>query len=370
MAISYQVMNQSTECRARSGKIQTNRGEINTPVFMPVGTKATVKTMAPEELTKLGTEIILGNTYHLHIRPGSELIKQAGGLHKFMNWDSPILTDSGGFQVFSLGKLRQISDDGVEFRSHLDGSKLFLSPETATHIQENLGSDIIMAFDECPPYPSSEDYVRESMYRSLRWAERCKQSQTKSDEQALFGIVQGGMYPDLRAESARETVKIGFPGYAVGGLSVGEPRETMLEILESTVPFLPADKPRYLMGVGTPDYLIEGVRMGIDMFDCVYPTRVARNGTAMSRYGNTTIKNAKYMYDFNPIDDECECYTCQNYSKAYLRHLVKENEILGFRLLTWHNLFFLIKLIEELRQAIKNDNFMAWRESFYINYQV
>ncbi|ACB85363.1 tRNA guanosine(34) transglycosylase Tgt [Natranaerobius thermophilus] len=369
MAISYQLEQTSSESRARLGKLKTPRGEIQTPVFMPVGTQATVKTMTPEELKNLDAEIILGNTYHLHLRPGNDIVREADGLHKFMNWDRPILTDSGGFQVFSLGKLRQISEQGVEFRSHIDGSKLFMTPEKSIEIQEDLGSDIMMVFDECPPYPAEYDYVKESMDRTIRWSKRCLQHQKHPEKQALFGIVQGGMYPELRKESALKTTELDFPGYAVGGLSVGEPKEMMLEVLNTTIPYLPEEKPRYLMGVGTPDYIIEAVRMGIDMFDCVYPTRVARNGTAMTRFGNLTVRNAVFQRDFQPIEEDCDCYVCQNYSRAYLRHLIKANEILGFRLLTWHNLFFLIKLIKELRQAIADDNFLAWRDSFYKNYQ-
>ncbi|OWZ83445.1 tRNA guanosine(34) transglycosylase Tgt [Natranaerobius trueperi] len=369
MAVSYIVNQKSSECDARVGTLKTPHGEVETPVFMPVGTQATVKTMTPDELKELESEIILSNTYHLYLRPGSKLIKEAGGLHKFMNWDRPILTDSGGFQVFSLGNRRNITEQGVEFRSHIDGSKMFLSPEKAVEIQEDLGSDIMMVFDECPPYPADEIYVKKSLDRTLRWAKRCKDSQNHADKQALFGIVQGGMYPKLRKESALRTVELDFPGYAVGGLSVGEPKELMLEVLENTTPFLPEEKPRYLMGVGTADYLVEGVYRGIDMFDCVFPTRVARNGTAMTWTGKMTVRNASYKKDFSPIDKSCECYTCKNYSRAYIRHLVKTNEILGFRLITWHNLYFLVQLMKEIRQAIKNDNFKDWRESFYKSYQ-
>ena len=307
------------------------------------------------------------NNYHLFLRPGSKLVKEAGGLHKFMNWDRAILTDSGGFQVFSLGDLRKISEEGVTFRSHIDGSKKFLSPEIATQSQMDLGADIIMAFDECVPYPADFKYTRESMELTLRWAQRCKDTMTNPN-QGLFGIVQGGMYKDLRIECANRLVDMDFPGYAVGGLSVGEPKELMYEMLDITLEHLPQNKARYLMGVGTPDCLVEGVMRGIDMFDCVYPTRVARNGTAMTWNGRLVIKNAQYEHDFHPIDEHCNCYTCRNYSRAYIRHLVRVNEIFGLRLLTIHNLHFLIDFMRQMRQSIMEDRFPEFYRKFTANF--
>ncbi|EOD00670.1 tRNA guanosine(34) transglycosylase Tgt [Caldisalinibacter kiritimatiensis] len=368
MAIKYELIKESKECNARLGKLHTPHGVIETPIFMPVGTKATVKTMTPEELKDIGAQIILSNTYHLYLRPGHELIKEAGGLHKFMNWDGPILTDSGGFQVFSLGHLRNITEEGVEFRSHIDGSKHFISPEKSIEIQNSLGSDIIMAFDECAPYPSDREYVKNSLERTTRWAKRCIKAHKNPEKQALFGIVQGGMYKDLREQSAKDLLELDFPGYAVGGLSVGEPAELMYEVLDYTVPLLPKNKPRYLMGVGSPDYLFEAVVRGIDMADCVLPTRMARNGTFLTSQGRVVIKNAKYKKDFNKLDPECDCYTCQNYSRAYLRHLFKANEILGARLATIHNLYFLLKLMENIREAIKEDRLLEYKNEFYRKY--
>ncbi len=368
MAIRYELIKECKQSGARLGKLHTPRGVINTPIFMPVGTAATVKAMTPEELKDMNAEIILSNTYHLYLRPGHELIERAGGLHKFMNWDRPILTDSGGFQVFSLGDLRKITEEGVEFRSHIDGSKHFLSPEKATEIQNALGSDIMMAFDECAPYPADHDYVKKSLERTTRWAKRCKEAHKNPDTQALFGIVQGGMYKDLREQSVKELLELDFPGYSIGGLSVGEPKELMNEVLDYTVPLLPKDKPRYLMGVGSPDALIDGVIRGIDMFDCVLPTRIARNGTCMTSQGKVAIKNAKYYDDFTPLDPECDCYTCKNYTKSYLRHLYKANEILSSRLLTTHNLYFLINLMKDVRQAIMDDRLLDFREEFFLKY--
>ena len=364
----FELLKESKECKARLGKIHTNHGDIETPIFMPVGTKATVKAMTPEELKDLEAQIILGNTYHLYLRPGHELIKEAGGLHKFMNWDRPILTDSGGFQVFSLGKLRKIKEEGVEFRSYIDGSKHFISPEKSMEIQNCLGSDIMMAFDECIPYPSSYEYVENSIKRTTRWAERCKEYHKNTENQALFGIVQGGMYKDLRIESAKQITALDFPGYAIGGLSVGEPRDLMCQVMDYTVDFLPKDKPRYLMGVGSPDYLFEAVERGIDMADCVLPTRMARHGSFFTSKGPLTIKNAKYKRDFKPIDENCDCYTCRNYSRSYIRHLFNENEILGARLASIHNLFFLINLMKSIRISIQEDNFMNFKKEFYENY--
>lgn len=366
-AITYELIKQCPHTGARAGRIHTPHGSFDTPIFMPVGTQATVKTVSPEELKAMGAGIILSNNYHLFLRPGSKLIKEAGGLHKFMNWDRAILTDSGGFQVFSLGDLRKISEEGVTFRSHIDGSKKFLSPEIATQSQMDLGADIIMAFDECVPYPADFKYTRESMELTLRWAQRCKDTMTNPN-QGLFGIVQGGMYKDLRIECANRLVDMDFPGYAVGGLSVGEPKELMYEMLNITLEHLPQNKARYLMGVGTPDCLVEGVMRGIDMFDCVYPTRVARNGTAMTWNGRLVIKNAQYERDFNPIDEHCDCYACRNYSRAYIRHLVRVNEIFGLRLLSIHNLHFLINFMKEMRQSILEDRFVEFYQKFTANF--
>lgn len=335
---------------------------------MPVGTQATVKAMSPDELKDMGAGIILSNTYHLYLRPGHELIAEAGGLHRFMNWDRGILTDSGGFQVFSLGPLRKITEEGVAFRSHIDGSKQFLSPERAIEVQMALGSDIIMAFDECVPYPADYEYAKKSTERTTRWAERCKKAHTRKD-QALFGIVQGGMYKDLRTMSVKQLMELDFQGYAVGGLSVGEPKSLMYEMLEHTVPQLPKNKPHYLMGVGTPDCLVEGVMHGIDMFDCVFPTRVARNGTVMTQHGRLVIKNAEYAKDFRPMDSECGCYACRNFSRAYIRHLLKTDEIFGLRLTTTHNLYFLLHFMKKMRQAILDDDFLAFRKDFWDKYQ-
>lgn len=366
-AITYELIKQCPHTGARAGRIHTLHGSFDTPIFMPVGTQASVKTLAPEELKEMGAGIILSNNYHLFLRPGSKLVKEAGGLHKFMNWDRAILTDSGGFQVFSLGDLRKISEEGVTFRSHIDGSKKFLSPEIATQSQMDLGADIIMAFDECVPYPADFKYTRESMELTLRWAQRCKDTMTNPN-QGLFGIVQGGMYKDLRIECANRLVDMDFPGYAVGGLSVGEPKELMYEMLDITLEHLPQNKARYLMGVGTPDCLVEGVMRGIDMFDCVYPTRVARNGTAMTWNGRLVIKNAQYEHDFHPIDEHCNCYTCRNYSRAYIRHLVRVNEIFGLRLLTIHNLHFLIDFMRQMRQSIMEDRFPEFYRKFTANF--
>lgn len=367
--IRYELLKKDKKTGARRGRIYTPHGIIETPVFMPVGTQATVKAMTPDELKEMvDARIILSNTYHLFLRPGDELIKEAGGLHKFMNWDRPILTDSGGFQVFSLADLRNITEEGVKFKSHLDGSEKFLSPEISMKIQNNLGSDIMMAFDECAPYPSDYDYTKRSMEMTTRWAKRCLEAHKNKEKQGLFGIVQGGMYKDLREQSAKALVELDFPGYAVGGLSVGEPAELMYEILSATTPFLPENKPRYLMGVGTPDYLIEAVLRGIDMCDCVLPTRIARNGTAMTSEGKVVVRNATYERDWTPLDHNCDCYTCKNYTRAYIRHLVKCGEILGARLITIHNLRFLVKLMEDVRKAIEEDRLLEFREEFYKNY--
>ncbi|MBU5426422.1 tRNA guanosine(34) transglycosylase Tgt [Tissierella pigra] len=368
MAIKFELIKEAKDSKARLGKLYTPHGVIETPIFMPVGTRATVKAMTPEEVKDLGAQIILSNTYHLYLRPGHKLVEEAGGLHKFMNWDGPILTDSGGFQVFSLGDLRKIKEEGVEFRSHIDGSKHFISPEKSIEIQNSLGSDIMMCFDECTPYPATYEYAKHSMERTTRWAKRCKEYHKNWDKQGLFGIVQGGMYKDLRAQSAKELVELDFPGYAIGGLSVGEPKELMCEMLDFTTPLLPKDKPRYNMGVGSPDYLFESVIRGIDMADCVLPTRIARNGTAMTSQGKVVIRNAKYSKDFTKLDSECDCYTCRNYSKAYIRHLFNVDEILGSRLTTIHNLYFLIKLMENIREAIRQDRLLEYRDEFYEKY--
>ncbi|MCM0757266.1 MULTISPECIES: tRNA guanosine(34) transglycosylase Tgt [Sporomusa] len=367
MAITYELIKRCSKTGARAGRIHTPHGVFDTPIFMPVGTQATVKAMSPDELKAMGAGIILSNTYHLYLRPGHDLVAEAGGLHKFMQWDRAILTDSGGFQVFSLGPLRKITEDGVTFRSHIDGSKHFLSPEKATEVQMALGADIIMAFDECVPYPAEHEYARQSTERTTRWAERCRKAHTRKD-QALFGIVQGGMYKDLRTMSARDLVSLDFPGYAIGGLSVGEPKPLMYEMLEHTVPLLPQNKPRYLMGVGTPDCLLEGVMYGIDMFDCVFPTRVARNGTVMTNRGRLVVKNAEFARDFRPIDQDCNCYTCRNFSRAYIRHLLKTEEIFGLRLTTTHNLHFLVNFMKEMRQSILDERFLEFREEFWAYY--
>ena len=367
--ITYELLHVCKQTGARRGVIHTPHGDIQTPIFMPVGTQATVKSMTPEELKEeVKAQIILSNTYHLYLRPGHKLVEEAGGLHEFMKWDRPILTDSGGFQVFSLSDLRNITEDGVEFKSHLDGSKHMFTPETVMEIENSLGADIIMSFDECCPYPSTYEYAKNSMERTTRWAERCKKAHQKPDKQGLFGIVQGGMYKDLREKSAKDLVAMDFPGYAVGGLSVGEPLELMCEVLEHTTQFLPENKPRYLMGVGTPDYLLEAAIRGIDMCDCVLPTRIARNGTAMTWNGKVVVRNATYEKDWGPLDPECDCYTCKNYTRAYIRHLVKTNEILGIRLLSIHNLRFLTKLMERVREEIKNDNLGTFKEEFYKRY--
>ena len=367
--IRYELIKKDAKTGARRGRIHTPHGIIETPVFMPVGTCGTVKAMTPEELkNEVKAKIILSNTYHLFLRPGDDLVAEAGGLHKFMNWDGAILTDSGGFQVFSLSDLRNITEEGVAFKSHLDGSKLFISPEKSISIQNNLGSDIMMAFDECVPYPADYEYTRKSMERTTRWAERCKVANKNPDRQGLFGIVQGGMYKDLREISAKQLVDLDFPGYAVGGLSVGEPAELMYDILSHTTPFLPENKPRYLMGVGTPDYLIEAVVRGIDMCDCVLPTRIARNGTALTSQGKLVVRNATYERDFTTLDPECDCYTCRNYTRAYIRHLIKCGEILGARLLSIHNLRFLVRLMENVRKAIEEDRLLEFREEFYKKY--
>ena len=364
-SMTFELIKKSARSKARRGRITTLHSVIETPVFMPVGTQATVKAMKPEEVRDMGADIILGNTYHLFLRPGHELIREAGGLHKFMNWSGSILTDSGGFQVFSLGKMRKITEEGVRFQSYLDGSRHMLTPESVVEIQTALGSDIMMAFDECAPYPADRRYIKDSLERTTRWLKRCKEAHTNTEEQALFGIMQGGMYKDLRKESADQIVEMDLPGCSIGGLSVGEPKEIMYDILDDCADWLPEEKPRYLMGVGSPDCLIEGVARGIDMFDCVIPTRIARNGMAYTSFGKVSIKNKQYERDFTPLDPKCDCYTCRNYSRAYLRHLFKAGEILSSILLTHHNIHYLLDLMKQIRTAIEEDRFEEFRLEFY-----
>lgn len=367
-AITYELIKKDKQTGARLGIVHTPHGSFETPTFMPVGTQATVKTMAPEEIKDMKAGIILSNTYHLWLRPGHDIIREAGGLHKFMNWDRAILTDSGGFQVFSLSDMRRIEEEGVHFRNHLNGDKLFLSPEKSMEIQNALGSDIMMAFDECPPYPASFEYMKASVERTSRWAERCLTAHSKTDEQGLFGIIQGGEYEELRRQSAKDLISMDFPGYAIGGLSVGEPKDVMNRVLDFTTPLMPDNKPRYLMGVGSPDSLIDGSIRGVDMFDCVLPTRIARNGTFMTSKGRLVIKGAAFARDFGPIDEKCDCYTCKNYSRAYIRHLFKADETFGLRLASYHNLHFLMKLMENVRQAIREDRLLDFKEEFFEEY--
>lgn len=367
-AIRYEHIKTCKQTGARLGLVHTPHGSFETPAFMPVGTQATVKTMSPEELKAMNAGIILSNTYHLWLRPGNDVIKEAGGLHKFMNWDRPILTDSGGFQVFSLSEFRNIKEEGVHFRNHMNGDKLFLSPEKAMEIQNDLGSDIMMAFDECPPFPATHEYMKSSVERTSRWAERCLEAHARPKDQGLFGIIQGGEFEDLRKQSARDLVSLDFPGYAIGGLSVGEPKDVMNRALEFTTPLMPTNKPRYLMGVGSPDSLIDGAIRGIDMFDCVLPTRIARNGTLMTSTGRMNIKNAVFKRDFRPIDEKCDCYTCKNYSRAYVNHLIRADETFGLRLTSYHNLQFLLNLMEQVRQAIREDRLGDFREEFFEAY--
>ncbi len=354
----------SSQCDARRGEVATKHGMVQTPVFMPVGTQASVKAVTVENLVDIGAQIILGNTYHLFIRPGHELIERFGGLHGFMNWDRPILTDSGGFQIFSLKELATITEEGATFRSHLDGSKKFLSPEDAVKVQESLGSDIMMCLDTCIPYPADRSQTVESTALTGRWARRCREAHRKK-EQLLFGITQGGMYPELRKESAETLIEIGFDGYAIGGLSVGESKQQMHDMTEATVAHLPDEQPVYLMGVGTPEDLVEGVWRGVDMFDCVMPTRNARNGTLFTSSGKVVIKNARHREDQAPVDERCGCYTCRNYSRAYLRHLFVSREILAYHLNTIHNLYYYLNLMQEIRDAIEKDSFASFRNDFY-----
>ena len=370
MKIKYELLKNDTKTKSRYGLLHTNYGTFETPIFMPVGTQATVKTLSPEELKEVNSGVILSNTYHLWLRPGADIVAAAGGLHKFMNYNGPILTDSGGFQVFSLAKNKKkdIVEEGVHFKSHLDGSSLFLTPEISIEVQNKLDSDIAMSFDECIPYPADYEYAKASTERTLRWARRGK-NVFNNDMQSLFGIVQGGEYEDLREYSAKETVKIGFDGYSIGGTSVGEDKYTMYKMIDYAIKYLPEDKPRYLMGVGDPIDIIEGVIRGVDMFDCVLPTRIARHGNAFTKDGRVNIKNAKYKEDFTPIEEDCDCYACKNYTKAYIRHLIVANETFGQRLLSIHNIRFLIKLTEDLRIAIKENNILEYKDKFIERYK-
>ncbi len=361
---SFALLAECPDSQARRGTLVTRRGVVETPAFMPVGTQGTVKGMLPEQLKEVGAQIILGNTYHLYLRPGHERLARFGGLHRFMNWDRPILTDSGGFQVFSLGDLRKIDEDGVRFQSHLDGSAHVLTPELSIAIQEALGSDIMMVFDECIPHPATREYIATSTARSTRWAARSKRARTDHSA-ALFGIVQGGMEYDLRRQSAEALLDIGFDGYALGGLSVGESAEIMYQVMEWTLPLLPQASPRYVMGVGTPENLVEAVSRGADMFDCVMPTRNARNGVLFTGFGRLSIKQARYAEDLDPVDPHCDCYVCRNYSRAYLRHLYQSNEILASVLNTTHNLYYYLQLMRQMRDAIATGGFMAFRDDFY-----
>ena len=363
----YELKHVDKNSGARYGILHTPHGDVETPMFMPVGTNATVKGISPEQLKEMGSQVILANTYHCWLKPGEDVIKEAGGLHKFMNYDGPILTDSGGFQVFSLGDTRKITEEGVTFRNIYDGSKLFLSPEKSIQIQNDLGPDIIMSFDECAPYPATYDYMKKSVERTLRWAKRGKDAHSNPN-QALFGICQGGEYADLRELSAKELVKMDFPGYSIGGTSVGEPKDVMYKMIEDSIKWLPEDKPRYLMGVGNPIDLIEGSLRGVDMFDCVLPTRVARHGALMTHHGRMNINNEQYKKDFTPIDDKCDCYTCKNYTRAYVRHLHKTDEIFGKTLMSIHNTRFLLKLAEDIREAIRNDRLLEFKEEFLKEY--
>ena len=353
----YELIKTCKQTGARLGRLHTPHGVIDTPCFMPVGTQATVKAMTPRDLKEVNASIILANTYHLYVRPGHELVRDAGGLHSFMGWDRPILTDSGGFQVFSLAGINKIKEDGVEFRSHVDGRKLSFTPESVMEIEQALGADIAMVFDECAPYPSDRKYTLEAMERTHRWAKRCQEVHTRED-QALFGIVQGGMFRDLRIQSAKTLADMDFIGYGIGGLSVGEPKPLMYEMLEEMMPYMPQNKPRYLMGVGSPDCLLEGVMRGVDMFDCVLQTRVARNGLAFTREGKKTIRNARFERDFTPIENDCDCYACTGFTRGYIRHLIKAGEILAAQLLTMHNLRFSLKLMEDVRKAIAEDRLL------------
>ena len=366
--VYYEHIHTCKQSGARLGRVHTPHGSFDTPVFMPVGTQATIKGMSPDEVESMGARIILSNTYHLWMRPGNEIVKKAGGLHTFMNWKHSILTDSGGFQVFSLARPKDITEEGVHFKSHIDGSAHLLTPELSMKIQNDLGSDIIMAFDECCAWPSEHRYAQKSLERTTRWLERCIEAHERPQDQALFGIIQGSCYANLRKQSAKEITSFDLPGYAIGGLSVGEPAELMYEMLEETVPLMPEDKPRYLMGVGTPDYLIEGAIRGIDMFDCVLPTRIGRNGTVLTHDGRLIVRDKKSAEDFRPIEEGCTCYACRNYSRAYIRHLLKAGEMFGLRLCSWHNIHFLLHLMEDVRKAIAEDRLLDFRDEFFARY--
>lgn len=370
MSFEYTIEKNCSHTEARLGRLQTPHGEIQTPTFMPVGTQATVKTLTPDELKDAKSQIILSNTYHLYLRPGHELIKELGGLHEFMNWDRPILTDSGGFQVFSLGDLRKITEEGVMFRSHLDGSKHMFTPESVMGIENALGADIIMAFDECIPHTADRIYTKNSLERTTRWLERCVNAHENPERQALFGIVQGGMYSDLRLQSIKEITQFDLPGYGIGGLSVGESNDTMYRLLEETVPHMPQHKPHYLMGVGNPDNLVQAVAYGVDMFDCVQATRIARHGAFWTRKGRLSIKNQQYMKDTTPLEEGCQCYACRHFAKAYIRHLFKANEMLAYRLISIHNIHFLNQLMEDLRASIREDRYVDFKDEFFDSYQV
>ncbi len=373
MSGHFEVLAADAASSARRGRLRTRRGVIETPIFMPVGTQGTVKAVSPRELRELEAQIILGNTYHLFVRPGLEVIRKMGGLHRFMGWDGPILTDSGGFQVFSLAKLRRITEEGAHFQNHLDGTPCFIGPETSMEIQHALGSDIVMAFDECPPHPCTHEQAAKSLDLTLRWERRSIDWWTGRDDQGerplLFGIVQGSSYADLREKSARELVAMGWDGYAVGGVSVGEPEPEMMAAVEYAVPHLPQDRPRYAMGLGTPPQMVEMVARGIDMFDCVLPTRIARNGTAFTETGTINLKNACFTLDAAPIEEGCDCYACANFSRAYLRHLVKAEEILGLRLITLHNLHFYLGLMRRVRDALEAGTFGEFRREFVAGYR-
>ncbi len=367
----FKVTARDHKTSARTGVLKLTHGEIQTPCYMPVGTQASVKALSPEDVLACGSEILLANTYHLMLRPGAALIEKAGGLHAFMHWDKPILTDSGGFQVFSLADLRQITEEGVSFQSHLDGSKWQMTPESATGLQHLIGADIVMAFDECIPYPSAEEYVEKSVERTTRWAVRCLETHRKAGKegsQSLYGIVQGSNFPRLREKSAKQLLALDFPGYAIGGVSVGEPKEVIYGVVEKTAPYLPEEKPRYLMGVGTPEDLWECVERGMDLFDCVMPTRIARNGTALTRKGRVILKNAQYVEDFSPLDPRCGCECCRFYSKAYLRHLFMAEELLVLRLVSLHNLQFMTDVTKMIRQAVQRGNFTEAKNQFMEDY--
>ena len=367
-AVWYELIKEEKHTGARLGILHTPHGSFPTPMYMPVGTLATIKGLSPEELKEMGADVVLANTYHLWLRPGEDLVAEAGGLHKFMNWDKGILTDSGGFQVFSLSDMRKITEEGVHFRNHINGEKLFLSPEKAIHIENQLGADIIMSFDECPPFDQSYDYVKRSIERTTRWAERGLRAHQRPQDQALFGILQGAGYKDLRLAHAQDMIAMDFPGYSIGGLSVGESKEEMNQVLDYLTPVMPKHKPRYLMGVGSPDSLIDGVIRGVDMFDCVVATRIARNGTCMTSQGRLVVKNAQYARDFRPIDEKCDCYTCKHYSRAYIRHLIKCDEIFGLRLASIHNVHFLLNLMKQVRYHIENDSLLDFRQAFFEEY--